>query len=89
MFVPGTPVEPDDVAGFGVVDPTAMLLAASLMLAEGLEAPVGVADARARRRRGSRRKSTGRADTRSFTDAVIELLPQSRTDVEHFDEVWR
>ena len=26
-------------------------------------------------------------DTRSFTDAVIELLPQSRTDVEHFDEV--
>jgi len=28
-------------------------------------------------------------DTRAFTDAVIELLPQSRTDVEHFDEVWR
>jgi transposase len=27
-------------------------------------------------------------DTKSFTDAVIELLPQSRTDVEHFDEVW-
>ena len=28
-------------------------------------------------------------DTRSFTDAVLELLPQTRTDVEHFDEVWR
>jgi hypothetical protein len=26
-------------------------------------------------------------DTRSFTDAVIELLPQTRTDLEHFDEV--
>jgi hypothetical protein len=34
------------------------------------------------------RRSASRAhDTRSFTDAVIELLPQSRTDVEHFDEV--
>src|SRR5205823_5374741 len=43
-----------------------------------LERAVGVAAARSR---GN--------DTRAFTDAVIELLPQSRTDVEHFDEVWR
>jgi hypothetical protein len=28
-------------------------------------------------------------ETQSFTDAVIELLPSTRTDVEHFDEVWR
>jgi hypothetical protein len=28
-------------------------------------------------------------ETRSFTDAVIELLPGARTDMEHFDEVWR
>jgi 3-isopropylmalate dehydrogenase len=85
VFAPGT-AEPADVAGFGVVDPEGMLLTASLMLAEGLkrrsasrtlERAVGEV---ARRRRHSR-------DTRSFTDAVIELLPQTRTDVEHFDEV--
>jgi hypothetical protein len=34
------------------------------------------------------RRETPR-DTRSFTDAVIELLPAARTDVEHFDEAWR
>ena len=27
--------------------------------------------------------------TRSFTDAVIELMPQARTDVELFDGVWK
>ncbi|MFL5926327.1 MAG: isocitrate/isopropylmalate family dehydrogenase [Gaiellaceae bacterium] len=84
VFAPGTS-EPDDVAGFGVVDPEGMLLTASLMLAEGLK-----------RRSASRtleravgevaRRRTAR-DTRSFTDAVIELLPQTRTDLEHFDEV--
>jgi isocitrate/isopropylmalate dehydrogenase len=87
IFAPGK-TAPDDVAGFGVVDPTAMLLATSLMLAEGLkrrsasrtlERAVGLAA----------HESGGAADTRAFTDAVIELLPQSRTDVEHFDEAWR
>jgi isocitrate/isopropylmalate dehydrogenase len=87
VFAPGRSARDDD-AGFGVVDPTAMLLATSLMLAEGLERraasrtlerAVGAAVARNR----------GGNDTRAFTDAVIELLPQSRTDVEHFDEVWR
>ncbi len=76
------------MAGLGVVDPTGMLLTASLLLAEGLEhrsasrtleRAVGEAAARAAHSR----------DTRSFTDAVIELLPQARTDVEHFDEDWR
>ena len=84
VFAPGTS-EPDDVAGFGVVDPEGMLLTASLMLAEGLK-----------RRSASRtlERAVGEVarrhvahDTRSFTDAVIELLPQSRTDLEHFDEV--
>lgn len=76
-------------AGFGVVDPMGMLLTASLMLAEGLK-----------RRAASRTlecavdqvASSPRSvahDTRSFTDAVIDLLPQARTDVEHYDEVWR
>jgi isocitrate/isopropylmalate dehydrogenase len=88
VFAPGR-TAPDDLAGFGVVDPMGMLLATSLMLAEGLqrrsasrtlERAVGAAAADERR---------GGGDTRAFTDAVIELLPQSRTDVEHFDEVWR
>src|SRR5581483_6355242 len=87
VFAPGKTAS-DDVAGFGVVDPTAMLLATSLMLAEGLkrrsasrtlERAVGLAA----------HENDHPADTRAFTDAVIELLPQSRTDVEHFDEAWR
>jgi 3-isopropylmalate dehydrogenase len=86
VFAPGTS-ESDEVAGFGVADPTGMLFTTSLLLAEGLK-----------RRSASRtleravgevvRADTPR-DTRSFTDAVLELLPQARTDVEHFDEVWR
>jgi isocitrate/isopropylmalate dehydrogenase len=87
VFAPGRTASADD-AGFGVVDPTAMLLTTSLMLAEGLK-----------RRSASRtlERAVGNAagrnghssDTRAFTDAVIELLPQSRTDVEHFDGAWR
>lgn len=86
LFVPGSS-DSEDVAGLGVVDPKAMFLTASLMLAEGLK-----------RRSASRtleravdaasRRDTPR-DTRSFTDAVIELLPAARTDVDHFDEAWR
>lgn len=86
LFAPGAS-QPEDVAGFGVADPKAMFLTASLMLAEGLE-----------RRSASRtleravdaasRSDTGR-DTQSFTDAVIELLPTARTDVDHFQEAWR
>ena len=87
VFAPGRTASDDD-AGFGVVDPTAMLLTTSLMLAEGLK-----------RRSASRtlERAVGNAadrnghsrDTQAFTDAVLELLPQSRTDVEHFDGAWR
>jgi 3-isopropylmalate dehydrogenase len=86
LFVPGSS-QPEDVAGLGVADPKAMFLTASLMLAEGLK-----------RRSASRtleravdaasRGETAR-DTKSFTDAVIELLPAARTDVDHFQEAWR
>jgi len=82
VFHPGT-TEPDDVAGFGVADPKGMLLATSLMLAEGLQ-----------RRAASRTLERAVAaapearDTRSFTDAVIDLLPWARTDTDHFAEVW-
>jgi len=86
VFAPGR-TAPDDVAGFGVVDPMAMLLATSLMLAEGLQSRS--ASRTLERAVGAAAHSAAADDTRAFTDAVIELLPQSRTDVEHFDEVWR
>jgi isocitrate/isopropylmalate dehydrogenase len=84
VFAPGTS-EPDDVAGFGVVDPEGMLLTASLMLAEGLKRRSASRTLERAVGEVSRRHQTH--DTRSFTDAVIDLLPQTRTDVEHFDEV--
>jgi 3-isopropylmalate dehydrogenase len=86
VFAPGR-TETDDDAGFGVVDPTGMLLATSLMLAEGLSRRS--ASRTLERAVGSAATANGKyRDTRAFTDAVIDLLPQSRTDVEHFDEVW-
>lgn len=88
VFFPGAS-ESDEVAGFGVVDPKGMLLASSLLLAEGLKRRSAARTLE--RAVGAVVTRTGHAahDTRSFTDAVIELLPQARTDVEHFDEVWR
>jgi 3-isopropylmalate dehydrogenase len=87
VFAPGA-TAPDDEAGFGVVDPMGMLLATSLMLAEGLNRR---AASQTLERAVGRAADRGRDSetTREFTDAVIELLPQSRTDVDHFDEVWR
>ena len=84
VFAPGTS-DSDDVAGFGVVDPMGMLLTASLMLSEGLKRRS--ASRTLERAVGEVARRRGDHDTRSFTDAVIELLPQSRTDVEHFDGV--
>jgi 3-isopropylmalate dehydrogenase len=89
VFAPGAS-EADDVAGFGVVDPTGMLLTASLLLAEGLESRSSSRTLeRAVGEATTRGDGAARRDTRSFTDAVIDLLPQARTDVDHFDEVWR
>jgi 3-isopropylmalate dehydrogenase len=87
VFFPGAS-ESDDLAGFGVVDPRGMLLTASLLLAEGLKRRS--ASRTLERAVGAAARQTGAVgrDTRSFTDAVIELLPQSRVDMEHFDEVW-
>jgi isocitrate/isopropylmalate dehydrogenase len=86
LFAPGAS-QPEDVAGFGVADPRAMFLTASLMLAEGLEQR----SASRTLERAVDAASRGEAarDTQSFTDAVIELLPAARTDVDHFQEAWR
>jgi 3-isopropylmalate dehydrogenase len=73
-----------DAAGFGVVDPTAMLLTVGLLLAAGL----GLYPAARTLDRAVAGAGTPAA-TRTFADAVIELLPESRTDLELADEAWR
>lgn len=86
VFAPGAS-ESDDLAGFGVADPTGMLMTASLLLGEGLHRRA--ASRTLERAVGAVAGGKRRVDTRSFTDAVIDLLPENRTDLEHFDEVWR
>ena len=80
---------PSEHAGFGVVDPMGMLLTASLMLAEGLKRRAASRTLERAVGQVARSPRAAAHDTRSFTDAVIDLLPQTRTDVEHYDEVWR
>src|SRR5207248_1029582 len=74
----------DEVAGFGVADATGTLLAASLLLGEGLGARSA---ARTLERAVAAAEEEVTADTRTFTDAVITQLPAARTDTEHFQEV--
>jgi isocitrate/isopropylmalate dehydrogenase len=76
----------DEVAGFGVADATGTLLAASLLLGEGLGARSA---ARTLERAVRAAEEVPVRDTRSFTDAVIAELPATRTDTELFQEVWR
>jgi 3-isopropylmalate dehydrogenase len=83
LFFPGESA-PADEAGFGVADPTAMLLTLVLLLAEGLQLRSA---ARTLERAVTAARPVPRG-TRSFTDAVLALLPEARTDVEHFAEVW-
>ena len=83
-----------DIAGQGVANPSGMLLAASLMLSEGLgERAAGrtleraITHALAEGWRtpdvhGSRPAST----TRDFNDAVLAMMPRARTDVEFLAE---
>jgi 3-isopropylmalate dehydrogenase len=83
LFMPGA-AAPEDLAGFGVADPRAMLLTLSLLLAEGLHR-------RSAARTLERAVAAARPDavgTRSVADAVLELLPEVRTDVEMFEEIW-
>lgn len=83
-----------DIAGQGVANPSGILLAAALMLGEGLgeraaartlEGAVTGA-IRAGVRTADLAGSGMAATTRSFMDAVLELMPGSRTDVEFFPE---
>ena len=94
LFAPVGVVDPT-VAGYGVVDPAAMLLTVSLLLAAGLrehaaartlERAVVAASAAGYARQAAPDSSLA-ATTRTFTDAVIARMPESRTDVELVDEV--
>jgi 3-isopropylmalate dehydrogenase len=76
----------DEIAGLGVADPAGTLLAASLLLGEGLRQRSA---ARTLERAVRAAEHAHTADTRSFTDAVIKLLPDARTDTELFEEAWR
>ena len=80
LFAPAA-VDASDVAGFGVTDPTAILYAASLLLAEGL----GRRPAARTLERAVAALSAG-ADTRGSADAVIASLLNTRTDTELFVE---
>ena len=79
-----------DIAGQGVANPSGMLLAAALMLSEGLgEQTAGrtleraVSHALASGVRTADLEGQGpAATTRGFMDAVIELMPGARTDIE-------
>jgi len=83
LFMPGAPA-PEDIAGFGVADPTPVLLSLSLLLAEGLRRRAAAHTLE----RAVAAAEPGGVGTRSRTDAVLELLPEQRTDVEMFEEIW-
>jgi len=87
LFAPAGVVDPT-VAGYGVVDPAAMLLAVSLLLATGLHEHAAARTLeRAVIAAQAGPASSLTATTRTFTDAVIARMPESRTDVELVDEV--
>jgi isocitrate/isopropylmalate dehydrogenase len=79
-----------DIAGQGVANPSGMLLAAALMLGEGLGEQAAartleraVSDALAEGWRTADVAGSGlAATTRDFMDAVLGLMPSARTDVE-------
>ena len=88
VFAPAQPESADD-AGHGVADPSSMLLAASLLLREGLGEEhaadtLSAALRNARRRTAVRR--TLQATTRDFGDAVVSLLPASHRNAEFVPE---
>jgi 3-isopropylmalate dehydrogenase len=87
LFAPHV-CDDSEVAGFGVADPAGTLLAASLLLAEGLGQRSAARTLERAVAAVLNMKTTGPRKTRSFADAVIERLPEARTDHE-FQEVAR
>jgi isocitrate/isopropylmalate dehydrogenase len=84
-----------EIAGQGVVNPAAMLLAAGLMLGEGLRERAAaqtleraVRVAMASSLTADRVQAGVAATTREFTETVLAELPRARTDTEFFEEVY-
>jgi isocitrate/isopropylmalate dehydrogenase len=79
-----------DIAGQGVADPSSMLLAASLMLGEGLGeqgAAATLASAVSYVRGSGTRRAAGTVlMSTELTDAVLARLPQSHSNAEFFTE---
>lgn len=79
-----------DIAGQGVADPSSMLLAASLMLGEGLGERAAAATLSAAvsyvRGTGAARAVGTVSMSRELTDAVLARLPQSHSNAEFFTE---
>jgi 3-isopropylmalate dehydrogenase len=82
------------IAGQGVANPSGILLATALMLGEGLGEHAAaktleraISSALAAGHRTADLMGSGVAGTtRDFMDAVLDLMPSSRTDVEFFPE---
>ncbi len=92
LFAPAR-LESHDDAGHGVADPSAMLLAASLLLREGLgeehaadTLSAALRHARASGARPIARRRTLAATTRDFGDAVGSLLAASHRNAEFLPE---
>jgi 3-isopropylmalate dehydrogenase len=88
LFAPHV-CDDSEVAGLGVADPAGTLLAASLLLAEGLGQRSAARTLERAVALVLSMNPTEPTNTRSFADAVIERLPEARTDHELFEEVWR
>ena len=83
LFAPQV-TDASEVAGLGVADCAGTLLAASLLLAEGLgQRSAG----RTLERAVAAVLTMNETQSRNFADAVIERLPEARTDHELFQEV--
>ena len=79
-----------DIAGQGVADPSSMLLAAALMLGEGLDERGAAATLSSAvsyvRGSGAQRAARTVSLSRELTDAVLARLPQSHSNAEFFTE---
>jgi 3-isopropylmalate dehydrogenase len=87
LFAPGTVGDPD-TAGFGVVNPTSMLLAAGLLLFEGLRQRSAARTLERAVNAVRSRNGSAPTGTNAFTDAVIAVLPDARDDLELTQAAW-
>ncbi len=95
VFAPIGADEPE-VAGHGIVDPRSILLAAALLLAEGLREPAAASTLTGALRAAHSGAPARRAErrgvaplTREFADVVLDLLPAAVRNAEFHPEAVR